>query len=407
MSRLLYLDCPSGIAGDMLLAALLDAGGQLEPLCEQLRQLPLEHWQLHCSSVSKNGIAARRVSVEFSHQHHHRHYREIRGMIEQTSWPQRARQRALESFRVLAEAEGQVHQCPAEEVHFHEVGAVDSLIDICGAALLLEQLDIGQIYFSALPLSSGTVRCEHGVIPLPAPAAALLMRGLELLPSPLNGETVTPTGIALLRGCRAEQSLPPLRLLEIGCGAGSRDFEQQPNILRALLGEPLNSGDLLADLQQDQVEVLRSNIDDASGELLAQLWAQAQAAGALDMSYTPLLMKKGRPGWALELIVPDGQSERFARLIFRESCTIGLRVSHERRWLLPRHSETVATAFGEIAVKISGDTVAPEADAVAAAAAAHQTSFKTVYQAALAAYWQQRDRCEPLSSSAWQTGGKD
>lgn len=159
MSRILYLDCPTGIAGDMLLAALLDAGGQLEMLQSQLSQLDLGDWQLDCQPVSKNGISALHLEVSFPHQHHHRHYSDIRALIESTDWPQRAQKMALACFKVLAEAEAQVHSCTVEGVHFHETGAVDSIIDICGVALLLDQMNIDQIYFSPLPLSSGTVEC--------------------------------------------------------------------------------------------------------------------------------------------------------------------------------------------------------------------------------------------------------
>ena len=391
MSKILYLDCPTGIAGDMLLSALLDAGGDLEQLRSQLSELDLGSWELICQPVSKNGIAALHLEVRFPHQHHHRHYRDICLLIEQTTWPERAKERALAAFRVLAEAEAQVHSCHIEEVHFHETGAVDSIIDICGTALLLEQLAVEAIYFSALPLSSGTVECAHGLLPVPAPAAALLMQGLRLIPCPLTGETVTPTGVAILKGCQASQSMPLLQLLAIGHGAGSRDFDGQPNILRALLGSTANDGcsdDESCRLEQDCVEVLRSNLDDASGELLGQLWEKAFALGALDMSYTPLLMKKGRPGWALELIIPPGRGAEFARLIFRHSCTLGIRIMQEQRFLLPRRTEMVHTAFGPVAVKISGDTIAPEADSVAAAAEKSATSFKIIYQAAIAAYWQ-------------------
>ncbi len=392
MSRILYLDCPTGIAGDMLLAALLDAGGQLEMLQSQLSQLDLGDWQLDCQPVSKNGISALHLEVSFPHQHHHRHYSDIRALIESTDWPQRAQKMALSCFKVLAEAEAQVHSCTVEGVHFHETGAVDSIIDICGVALLLDQMNIDQIYFSPLPLSSGTVECAHGILPVPAPAAALLMRGMQLLPSPLIGETITPTGAAILKGCQAIQTMPQMQLIAIGYGAGSRNFAQQPNVLRALLGEDTKTA--VDDMEQDNVEVLRTNIDDASGELLGQLWEKAFALGALDMSYTPLMMKKGRPGWALELIVPAGRGAEFARLIFRESSTIGIRVTEMKRFLLPRRCETVETAFGPITVKISGDTIAPEADQVAAVAVQKGVSFKNVYQAAIASYWQKQKQTE-------------
>ena len=388
MSKILYLDCPTGIAGDMLLAALLDAGGEMASLRQQLACLELGHWEINCQRVNKKGLSALQIAVTFSPQQH-RSYRHIRELIKQAAWPDQAKSRALASFRVLAEAEAQVHGCAVEAVHFHETGAVDSIIDICGTALLLDQIGIAKIYYSALPLSSGTVQCAHGVLPVPAPATALLMRGMRLTPSPLEGETVTPTGAAILQGCGAIQAMPHLTLTAIGYGAGSRDFPQQANILRAWVGEASKLA-VAGSIERDSVEVLRTNIDDASGELLGQLWQHAFDLGALDMSYTPLLMKKGRPGWTLELIVPDGRGAAFAELIFQESCSTGVRVTREQRYLLPRHSETVETAYGPLTIKISGDTIAPEADEIQAAADRSQATFKTVYQAAIAAYWQQK-----------------
>lgn len=385
MTRIAYLDCPSGIAGDMLLAALLDAGADLERIEKQLAQLPLEPWRMELSWVSKGGIMARQLDFCFEPGRHHRAYRDIRTLLEQTDWPEPALAVARRTFAALAEAEAAVHGCSIDEVHFHEVGALDSLLDICGVALALADLHIDRVYVSDLPLSQGYVDCAHGRLPLPAPAAARLLTGLRLIPSDIRGETVTPTGAALLHGCAARQEQPSLILERIGQGAGHYDFAGQPNILRVLLGR---DDDAAQGLLRDQVDVLRSHIDDASGELLGQLWDKAFALGALDMSYTPLLMKKGRPAWELTLIAPPGRAAEFARLIFSQTTTLGLRCCRENRWLLPRQSAKVVTAYGEINLRCGGDTVSPEADEVAEAAARCGVSFKQVYQAVLAAYWQ-------------------
>ena len=385
MSKILYLDCPTGIAGDMLLSSLLELGADREKLLADLRLLPLGDWEMELTEVSRGGIKGLHLDFTFPHQHHHRHYRDIKAMLEDVTplWPAAAAVLAKKIFAALAEAEAYVHGCAIDEVHFHEAGAVDSVLDICGAALVLTQMQIDQVYFSPLPLSEGFVDCEHGRLPLPAPAAAKLMEGLTLIPCPVIGETVTPTGAAILKGCSAIQDRPAMKLLKCGHGAGTKDFPAMPNILRAMLGE----ADGESSLSNDTVEVLRTNIDDASGELLGQLWEKAFALGALDMSYTPLMMKKGRPGWALEMIVPDGKSAEFARLIFRHTTTIGLRVSKERRLILPRRVEKIRTVYGDIAIKISGDTAAPEAEQVAAAAEKHGVSFKLVYEAAAAAFF--------------------
>jgi len=302
-------------------------------------------------------------------------------MLEEMDWPAAAKENALRIFSLLAEAEAKVHGCEAEEVHFHEVGAADSILDICGAALAFHQLGIEKLYCSPLPLSHGWVECAHGRIPLPAPAAALLMEGMELTHSSFDTETVTPTGIAILKGMNALCSAPDFCLQAIGMGAGTKDIPNAPNILRAFIGEEKDCA-----LLTDKVEVLRTNIDDSSGELLGQLWQQAFATGALDMSYTPLIMKKGRPGWALELIAPQGKGQEMAKLIFAHTTAIGLRISTEARIKLERSMVKVKTPYGNIELKISGNTAAPEAEQVAAAAAEHQTDFKTVYNAVIAAY---------------------
>jgi len=386
MTKIAYLDCLSGIAGDMLLAALLDAGANLQWIKQQLALLPLEPWRMELSRVSKGGIMARQLDISFEPGHHHRAYRDIRALLEQADWPEPAPAIAQRSFAALAEAEATVHGCAIDDVHFHEVGALDSLLDICGVALALADLHIERVYVSDLPLSQGYVDCAHGRLPLPAPAAAQLLTGWRLIPSDIRGETVTPTGAALLHGCAARQEQPALLLERIGHGAGHHDFPGQPNVLRVFMGRDENA---CADgLIGDQVDVLRSHIDDASGELLGQLWDKAFALGALDMSYTPLLMKKGRPAWELTLIAPPGRGAEFARLIFSHTTTLGLRYCRENRWLLPRRSVKVDTAYGEISVKCGGDTILPEADEVAAAADRCKVSFKQVYEAALAAYWQ-------------------
>lgn len=383
MSKILYLDCASGIAGDMFLAAMLQLGAEKDILLGELSKLPLHDWQMELAGVIRHGISGLHLDFTFPHQHHHRSYLSIREMIEPMYWPARGKKLALNIFACLAEAEAKAHGCSVDDVHFHEAGAVDSLLDICGAGLAIDMLDIEQIYFSPLPLSSGFVDCEHGRLPVPAPAAAILLQGWQLFASPVTGETITPTGAAILRGSGAIQEKPDFTLLNIGCGAGTKDFSCQPNILRVMLGE---TGSYTQKFAHDTVDVITTNIDDASGELLGQLWEKSAELGALDMSYLPMLMKKGRPGWQLEMIVPKGQAEKFADLVFKHTSTIGLRVESKQRLIMPRRWEKVSTPYGNISIKISGDTAAPEADEVALAAQQHNTTFKQVYNATIAAY---------------------
>ena len=383
-AELLYIDAPTGLAGDMLLAGLLSCGAELESLLCDLRRLDVGPWDLQVKTVQQHSLAALQVDISYPHQHQHRHLSDIREIINKAELPPAAAERALKTFGLLAQAEAAVHGCSPEEVHFHEVGAVDSILDICGVCLALEQLQIKKVYCTPLPLSHGWVDCEHGRLPVPAPAVAQLLQGMRMQSSPLEGELITPTGAALLRAVEADQDpAPAFRVLANGRGAGHRVLPQ-PNAVHLMLGElaPVEPG-------RDTVEVIYTNIDNSSGEALATLWEQAFALGALDMCYTPLLMKKGRPAWQLQMIVPDGQADRFAPLIFRETGSIGCRISRERRIVMERRIISVETEFGPVAVKLSGNNIAPEADCVKAVAEAKGLPAKEVYAAALSAAYAQ------------------
>ena len=257
---------------------------------------------------------------------------------------------------------------------------MDSLLDICGVALLVDQLEIQEVYCSPLPLTSGYVDCEHGRLPVPAPAVAQLLQGFRLTPSAIQGEAVTPTGAALLQALAARCTMPEFTLEGVGRGAGKRQLAEI-NMVRLLLG----SSTAAAGLERDAVEVIYANLDDCSGETLAALWDKAFNQGALDMCYSPLLMKKGRPAWQLQLIVPEGRAAAFAPLLFAETTTLGCRVSREYRYKAPRRSIKVATPYGQITVIYGGNTVAPEAESVRQAAAATGKPFKEISNAALAA----------------------
>jgi len=379
LAGIIYIDAPTGLAGDMLLAALLDAGADQEALLAALRRLPIGDWTLTVTPVSQQGLAGLDVAIAYPHQHQHRYLADIEAIISAAAFPARADALARQAFRLLAEAEAAAHGCSPEEVHFHEVGAVDSILDICGVALLMDMLEIREVYCSPLPLSGGYVDCEHGRLPVPAPAVLQLLQGFRLVPSEIRGEAVTPTGAALLKALGARPAMPDFILEKVGKGAGKRQLGVV-NMVRVLLGSSTAAGP-----DRDMVEVLYANIDDCGGETLAALWEQAFALGALDMCYSPLLMKKGRPAWQLQMIVPDGRSATFAPLLFAETTTLGCRVSREYRYKAPRQQLTADTPYGPVAVVWSGNTLAPEADSVREAAAAQQVPFKEVYNAALAA----------------------
>ena len=379
-AELLYIDAPTGLAGDMLLAGLLDCGLALEPILKELKKLDLGPWELKTERVSQHGIVAMQVDIQYPHQHQHRHLSDIRKLIQTAEFPQPAEAMALRTFQILAQAEAAAHGCSIEEVHFHEVGAVDSILDICAVSLALHQLQIAEVFCSALPLSQGWVDCEHGRLPVPAPAVANLLEGMQVHGSHLEGELITPTGAALLKAMGAKQIPPPaFGIIAHGRGAGHRVLPQ-PNAVHLVLGD---SG--RRSYHRDVVDVIRTNIDDSSGETLAMLWEKAFAMGALDMCYTPLLMKKGRPAWQLQMIVPECTADQFARLIFEETGSIGCRVNRERRLVAERSIINVYTQYGRVAVKISGNNIAPEADCAKAVAERSGVPFKEVYAAALTA----------------------
>jgi len=378
-SKLLYLDCPSGLAGDMLLAALIGCGADEAKVQEGLHRLALPGWSMESALTEKKGLQARKLVFHCAEEHQHRHLADILSMIEAAQLPPRAEAVAGLAFTLLAEAEAKAHGCSVSEVHFHEVGAVDAILDICGVALAIEDLDIAQVYCSALPLSDGFVECAHGCLPVPAPATLNLLTGYQFYDSGLNGELITPTGAALLRALEAKQyRRPAFTLAAVGLGAGSRDLPIA-NILRALLGQ---AGEENSALAIDEVDVLCANIDDASGELLGHLLPLTLQAGALDACYVALMMKKGRPAWQLQVICPPALSEKLAALILAESTTLGLRIHREQRRLLARSNRTVTTPYGEITCKISDDKIAPEYEDVARAALQSGQPFKKVYQQA-------------------------
>ena len=376
-NKILYIDCPSGLAGDMLLAALISCGADEAWLHEQLQRLDLPGWRWESTQVQKNGLAAHKIDFICTKEHVHRHLSDILSMIEAAGLPLAATELAYRTFTLLAGAEAEAHGCGVEEVHFHEVGAADAILDICGVALAIENLGITQVYCSPLPLATGFVECAHGRLPVPAPATLNLLRGYSFYDSSLSGELITPTGAALLRALRAQQRRPAFTLDAVGLGAGSRELPM-PNIARALMGQA--SGE-----SADEVDVLSANIDDATGELLGYLLPLLLEAGALDACYVPLMMKKGRPAWQIQVICPPVRTEKLAALILNESSSLGLRIRREQRRVLSRQSRRVTTPYGEITVKICGNHIAPEYEDVARLARESGLPFKQIYRQAMLA----------------------
>ncbi|HEY7343499.1 MAG TPA: nickel pincer cofactor biosynthesis protein LarC [Ktedonobacterales bacterium] len=352
---LLWLDCFSGISGDMLLGALLDAGLDLAALRDALAPLPLASYALETEPVTEHGISGTRLHVRLDERapHAHRRLADITALLDAASLPQRAYERALAIFQRLAQAEGAIHGTTPDEVTFHEVGAVDSIVDIVGAALALEIMNVTDIYCSELPLTTGRVRSAHGALPVPAPATLELLRGTDAVwrSVPTEGELVTPTGAALV-ATLARFERPALWLSAIGYGFGTRKLPWA-NCLRAVLGnapEALRRAE--SGFERDEVTVIEANIDNMTGEALGWLMERLLASGALDVSYTPLQMKKNRPATLLTVIArPEDASELAARML-RESATLGVRMHHAERLKAGREVREIETPLGPVRVKL-------------------------------------------------------
>jgi len=376
MSRLLYIDAIAGVAGDMLLGALLDAGASETAVRDGLRRLGVD---IVHTRTERHGIGAARIEVVAADEHAHRDWAAVRELIDTADLPTRAHARAHEAFRRLAEAEGRIHGVPADEVHFHEVGAIDAIADVCGVALALEDLGIDEVVCSPLPAPRGFVRAAHGRLPLPAPATLELLKGAPLYGVDLDVELVTPTGAALVAAlATAYGPLPAMTLESTGYGAGARDTDERPNVVRAIVG-------VTADGPTRRPAVLLAcNLDDLSPELVPDAAEACTDAGALDVWVAPVQMKKGRPGMVLSAIARPDREAAVAEAMLRSTSTLGVRTSALHRYELDREIRTVSVEGRPVAVKLGrlhGEivNVAPEHDDVAAVARALGKPAKAVW----------------------------
>jgi hypothetical protein len=383
VSTVAYLDCVGGLAGDMLLAALLDAGADLEALRRVPAALGIEGVEIDVERVERQGIGALHVRIDSPHDHEHRHYAEIRERVQEADLPERARARSLEAFRRLAEVEGGIHAVPPDDVHFHELGSLDTLIDVCGAFVLMDELGIERVVSSPLPFARGFVTAAHGVLPLPAPATLALLEGAQLVGVETDAELVTPTGAAVLATAVDEWGLLPSITLEaVGYGAGTKDFADRPNVVRVVLGAESSR-------PTGRVALLETNLDDFPPELVPDAVERCFDVGALDVWTVPALMKKGRPGFVLSVLArPDAEAE-IARVLLEETSALGVRVSRLDRYELEREERRVELDGGSVRVKVGllgGRVVnlAPEHDDCAALARATGRSVQSVWAEALA-----------------------
>ena len=351
MPRIIYFDCPSGAAGDMIMAALVDAGAPFEALREGLHGLDLRGWELARREVRRGAFRATKVDVEIDAAAHrgHRTLGDIVAILERSRLPPSVADRARRIFERLADAEARVHGTTREHVHFHDVGAVDAIVDVTGGALGLHLLGVETVYVSPLPLGGGFVDGAHGRMPIPGPGTAELLRGFPVVDTGVRVELVTPTGAAILTTlARPALRPPPMTLAAVGYGAGTRDLPDTPNVLRCFVGDAVDSGGATETIVQ-----VETTIDDMSPQLYEPLIERLFEAGALDVFLTPVVMKRSRPGTVLTALCPPERVGELSRALFEESTTIGVRWSEWRRAALPREIVTLTTSYGPLPFKVS------------------------------------------------------
>jgi len=346
-----YFDCFSGISGDMTLGALLDAGVPVEQLRTELHSLSLPGWELATEKVWKNGMAATYAKVRAQDTQTHRSLTAILGIIEKSSLASTVKDRAAAIFKKLGEAEAAVHDVPLEKIHFHEVGAVDAIIDIVGSCIGFAALGIESFACSALNVGGGTAKMAHGTLPVPAPATARLLLGKPTYSNGVQKELVTPTGAAIVATlCSSFGPQPPMSVTSIGYGAGTADLEGQPNVLRLMVGE---AAEKRAAAESETIRVLEANLDDMNPQIYGYFLEKALAAGALDVFATPVQMKKNRPGMLVTVLCRPEDEAKFHEMLFAETTTLGVRTYTAERRVLARQWETVHTAFGEVRIKVA------------------------------------------------------
>ena len=348
-----YFDCFSGISGDMTLGAFLDLGVPLKWLKAQFETLPLSGFELSVGTVTRNGICAKSVEVIVGDDATSRNYKKITAIIEKSPLSSKVKQTSLDIFEKIAHAESQIHRCPKEQVHFHEVGGIDALVDIVGAALCVEYLGIEKVMASSIPLGSGFVTCQHGTLPVPAPATLEILKGVPVRGSKLPHELVTPTGAAIIVTLTDSfEEMPDMIIEKIGYGAGKRDIETVPNLLRIVIGTPPGLREKNGDwLKEDRIVMVETCIDDMNPEVFGFLMDRLFEEGALDVYWIPIFMKKNRPATMVNVLCPEKLCERIMNCILSETTSTGVRYYSAKRRMLLREPIVVNTSFGEIAAK--------------------------------------------------------
>jgi uncharacterized protein (TIGR00299 family) protein len=350
--KTLYLDCFAGASGDMILGAMIAAGVDPEAFQSQLSQLGVQGYTVNFEKVDRSGISATYARVQTAHEHAHRHLGDILRIIYESRLTDGVKERAARIFSRLAAAEARVHGQPVEKVHFHEVGALDAIIDVVGAAICFELLQIDRFVSSPLHVGSGTIEMDHGRYPVPPPAVAELLKGVPFYATDVVGELVTPTGAAIITTvCDEFGPMPELLLESSGYGAGTREYKKFPNVLRVLVGEAqARNGNRST---HDHLWMIETNLDDMSPQVLGHVMERAFELGALDCYFTSVHMKKNRPGVLLSILCRDEQRENLSELLFAETTTLGVRAYEVERRALERKLVRVETQYGPIDVKVA------------------------------------------------------
>ena len=377
--RILYGDLIGGVSGDMFVAALLDLGLPLETLKSELKKIPTLKYRLEVGTKKLGAISATRFRVICGKNEAERSWREIRALIQQSSLDPEVKETGLKIFSRLADAEGKIHGVTPERVHFHEVGATDSIVDIVAAAIAAHHSKIDSFHFSRIPLGRGVTRSRHGPLPLPGPATLELVKGLPVQWLDLEGETVTPTGAAIIATLGSHfGEAPSMTVEQIGYGAGEKEFPDRPNVFRLVLGQDSTGW------EQDEMVVIETNIDDMNPEFFDYVLDRLFAAGARDVFLSPIQMKKNRPGTLLRIIAEPALREKLGEIVFRETTTIGLRYYPVKRMILKRAASRVKTKFGAVKVKIIEEPdgtkrATPEYEDLRRIAAAKKIPLKVLY----------------------------
>jgi uncharacterized protein (TIGR00299 family) protein len=383
-SALAWWHCFAGIAGDMALGSLLDAGADVDEVCSLVERVPVAGWKLHVEPVLRGGLAATRAHVRAIDDGVVRTYAHISGLIDEARLPDRVRDRAQATFAALAQAEGRLHRRPPEQVHFHEVGGLDAIVDVVGTCAALEVLGIDQVRASPVATGTGMIRSGHGALPNPAPAVVELLRGAPTYGRDVGVELTTPTGAALLAATVTGYGpLPAMKVASTGFGAGERELDDLPNVTQVVLGEALAAP---ADEPGQPVMELAVNVDDATGEVLAHALAALLDAGAHDAWITPIIMKKGRPAYTVTALADPALTEQVAQVLGRETGSLGVRGRRIERWPAARVAAEVEVEGVPVPVKVSAGRVKVEYDAAARAARRTGLPLREVLSRAEAAW---------------------